>query len=150
MYKASEPELNFPTFWCLVAQAWLSACVKAERHENLLTSYLLYESQPYPACKCVHVSLVCVIHLTTSAFLWWGALVSGQSEGHDIHVSLSTVSVCRGSAKFIDPDCQKVSCVLWMQGLCFQMSAPIHCCSADPPQELHSLLSGEKLSLTHL
>lgn len=80
MYKASEPELNFPTFWCLVAQAWLSACVKAERHENLLASYLLYESQSYPACKCVHVSLVCVIHLTTSAFLWWGALVSGQSE----------------------------------------------------------------------
>lgn len=46
MYKTSEAELNFPTFWGLVVQAWFSAYLKAERYKNLLPSYLYCASQP--------------------------------------------------------------------------------------------------------
>lgn len=38
-YKASETELNFPTFWGSVVQARLRVCVKAETHKDLLISY---------------------------------------------------------------------------------------------------------------
>lgn len=82
MYKASEKEINFPTFWGLVVQVWCSGCVKAERQERL-TFYLYCASQPYPAHRPVHVSLVSAVHLITSGLLLRGALVCEQSESHD-------------------------------------------------------------------
>ena len=153
MYKVSEAELNFLIFWGLVVQAWLSMCVKAERHEDLPTSYLYCASGPYPACRRVGVHLGCVIHLITSCFLWRGALVCEPSQRCDAHVSLSGCPAkpdCHSVAKLTKPDCQAESCVLWVQGLHFQMSAPIHYCSADPSREMHPLASSEKLSLIHL
>lgn len=150
IYNASEVELNFPTFWGLVVQAWFSGCVKAERHEDLFTSYLYRPSRPYPACRYVGVRVVWDIHLITSGFLWRGDLVCGQSESCNARVSLSRCSEkpdCHSAAKLTDPDCEVQSCVLWVH---FQMSAPIHCCSTDPPQEMHPLASSVKLSLTHL
>lgn len=134
MYKASEKEINYPTFWGLVVEVWISGCVKAERHEHL-TFYLYCSSQPYPACRSVHVSLVRAVHLITSGFLLRGALVCEQSESHDACLLIRMPS----DAKLTNPDCQPELCVQRVQGLHFQMSVPIHCCFADPPQEMHPL-----------
>ena len=101
-YKTSEAELNFPTFRGFVVQAWLSGYVKAETHEDPVTFYLYCASQPYPACRCVGVSLVCTISPITSGFLWRGALVCGQSERRDARDSLSVRPMkpdCHSAAK---------------------------------------------------
>lgn len=136
--------------------AWWSkpdlVCVSKLRDmEDLLTSYLYCASRPCPAWRCVCVSWLCNMSLVRSGFLWRAALVCGWSESRDADISppgCPEKPDCHSAAKLTCTDCQEEPCVLRVQGLHFQISAPIHSFSAGLPQKMHPQASSEKLTLT--